>query len=81
MSIKPAVLPFLARCRVWSAPDMAPLQVLNNGSGWITDCALLEGHAAKKLAVAAHDRTVHSPLLCAALSWSWLAKRRPGQHC
>ncbi|KAL4852837.1 WD repeat-containing protein 64 [Chlorella vulgaris] len=44
--------------RVWSAPDMAPLQVLNNGSGWITDCALLEGHAAKKLAVAAHDRTI-----------------------
>ena len=47
-----------ACCRVWGAVDLAPLQTLNNGTGWVTDFAYLEGPPYNKLVVAAQDRTV-----------------------
>jgi hypothetical protein len=47
-----------ACCRVWGAADLAPLQTLNNGTGWVTDFAYLEGAPYNKLVVAAQDRTM-----------------------
>ncbi len=47
-------------CRVWNAQDLAPLQTISNGSGWVTDCLYVQCPAYKKLVVAAQDRTVGS---------------------
>ena len=69
------------RCRVWSAEGLAPLQSIANGGGWVTDCTLLEGHAVKKLAVAAQDRTVgpgagwQAALMHGRAGWCWEAGR------
>lgn len=51
------------RTRVWRADDLAPLQTLATGGGWVTDVAYVEGPPGwgRKLVVASQDRTVGGP--------------------
>ena len=74
-----------ACCRVWGAVDLAPLQTLNNGTGWVTDFAYLEGPPYNKLVVAAQDRTVGGRVGLragwfggGALAGGWALAVRPG---
>lgn len=49
---------------MWRAEDLAPLQTLATGGGWVTDVAYVEGPAGwgRKLVVASQDRTVRGRL-------------------
>lgn len=59
-------------CRVWAGADLAPMQSLTNGAGWVTDCAFVECPAWRKLVVGAQDRTVRARRLApAGVVCSW----------